>query len=246
MSPHAVGSFVNDLVEMAKAVEELPIVKQSLLQAQDAALELSDRINELELSLEAKTIYAAGLEQKVHNAEVARDDAEMRFLELEETSNTVRRILNDIANSAQNQARQITATLEKPQPQPEPVTTPTPSPEGQSVADPIPTETVLVDTQPTTVFRMDPVVSTADPSPEVTQSQADPIASDQDSSQSTPVSSVQEQAPVLMTPMPETSLPYSGKFYYDEPRYIPLELWRAGGGTEYGYNWRPEAKRSPL
>ena len=37
------------------------------------------------------------------------------------------------------------------------------------------------------------------------------------------------------------SHPYAGKAYYDHPVFVPYHAWLDGGGTDYGYNWRPNA-----
>jgi len=35
--------------------------------------------------------------------------------------------------------------------------------------------------------------------------------------------------------------PYAGKAYHDHPLFVSYHAWLDGGGTDYGYNWRPNA-----
>lgn len=181
MSPHAVNSFVTDLVAMAQAMERVPVLEADIAEANNTVIRLQDRVTALELSLEASKTYAAGLEQKVHNAEVARDDAEMRFLEADDKAINILAM----AKAARASLDQITGLLDPPKP--EPIATPTPSIEGQSVVDPI----VLIPTTETQVGSTSTVEDTSTSPPtdklsnlateygegkpsEVTQPQADP------------------------------------------------------------------------
>jgi hypothetical protein len=84
MSPHTVNNFVSDLVDMAKAVEELPRVRLELERANDLLKDRQSYIDAISEDLTQFRSYAASLEQKVRDAEVAKDQAETMFLEADE------------------------------------------------------------------------------------------------------------------------------------------------------------------
>ena len=112
-------------VEMAKAFEELPKVKAELAEANRAFNHASDTIQRLELKLIDRNTTIDELHAKVREAEVARDDAELRFLEADEK-------LGHVAKALQAAGETVGLALRKPEPV---VAEPTPKP-GQSVADP--------------------------------------------------------------------------------------------------------------
>lgn len=253
MSPHTVSNFVTDLVEMARAVEELPKVQHELEinQGRIATLEeslMSRELRIIELKSEIETHLST-----IRTLEVSRDDAEMRFLELEETSNMVRRVLNDISSSAQNQARQITTVLEPKKP--ETVLTPTDynakwaaleqgaSSEASiqpSVIGPSNVDNPLTGTSP----GAEPGLSMSE------NGQAREQASEpgtQGESASHPTASTQEVATVhgvgseasaSILPSDPIPGPYSGKLYINIPGWVSREDWLAGGGTYEDYVWR--------
>lgn len=84
MSGHHVGDLASSFVEMAKAYEELPRVKAELQQAQTSVQASYDTIQRLELKLIDRSNKIDELHAKVREAEVARDDAELRFLEADD------------------------------------------------------------------------------------------------------------------------------------------------------------------
>src|SRR5882724_9452646 len=92
MSP-AVGNFVQDLVEMAKATETLPIVQHENETLKADLSHAQDTIAARETAIISYKQQIEDLHAKVRQAEVARDDAEYRFLELDEKSH---KILGDI------------------------------------------------------------------------------------------------------------------------------------------------------
>lgn len=222
MSPH-VGNFVQDLVEMAKATERLPGLEAELAKAHDDIESYAKSLQAREIAILEYKAEIERLQDQVRNAEVSRDDAELRFLSLEETSHMVRRVLNDIASSAQNQAQQITAAIEpEPKPQPEPVKAEVVDhaaedlaksydfPQGnvdQGQSEPDPTATQAMDTQPANA----------------SSGTVDTIAS----------------ASTGVEPSPG---PYSGIRYYDHPSYVGYDRWIEGGGTDANYHWRPGAR----
>src|SRR6266404_7716803 len=115
MSP-AVGNFVQDLVEMAKATETLPIVqhenetlKADLSQAQDTIAARETAIISYKQQIE-------DLHAKVRSLEVERDDASFRVLEAEDTAHS---ILTQ-ARNAQATLAEVISKLDPPKPQPEP------------------------------------------------------------------------------------------------------------------------------
>ncbi len=143
MSPH-VGNFVQDLVEMAKATEQLPVIQAEL----DAAKRDNDSLHATVQSREEAIVrYKAEIEElqsKVRNAEVARDDAELRFLELDEKASKVLAHVASIQAAAAVVQESLTPKPEPvPEVKPEPVYTASgwrddisPMQEGQSVSDP--------------------------------------------------------------------------------------------------------------
>jgi chromosome segregation ATPase len=139
MSPHAANSLVHDLVQMAQAFERLPGVEAELNQANETIGHQANTIQRLELKLIDRNITIETLHTTVRDLEVARDDAELRFLEADDKIN---RILGVV--------RSATVTLEgavgeDKRPEPETTTEPMPiSPalhveeQGQSAPNPIP------------------------------------------------------------------------------------------------------------
>lgn len=116
MSPH-VGNFVADLVEMAKATEELPKVQAELRQLHDDNDTLAKSLLARE---EAILRYKAEIEElhaKVRATEVARDDAEFRFLEAEEHAAKA----TTLARNAASILGDLIPVLDPPKPQPEPI-----------------------------------------------------------------------------------------------------------------------------
>lgn len=146
MSGQHIGDLASSFVEMAKAYEELPRIKAELAEANRAFNHASDTIQRLELKLIDRNTTIDELHAKVREAEVARDDAELRFLEADEK-------LGKVAKALQVAGESVGLALRRPEPViTEPVAEPgstsaapsfayasdgTISPEpGQSVADP--------------------------------------------------------------------------------------------------------------
>lgn len=84
MSPHAVNSFVSDLVTMAQAMERLPQIEHELSAANAEVHDWKARYDLLALDLEQSRSYATKLEAAVHDAEVAKDAAETMFLQADD------------------------------------------------------------------------------------------------------------------------------------------------------------------
>lgn len=148
MTGHQVNNLVADLVEMAKAVERVPQLEEQVHDLTQRNGNQSNTIAGLQVQLEASRTYAAGLEQRCHDLEVARDDAELRFLQAEEHSHLALGRLRDM----QTAMGQVITTLDPPKPEPiptpEPISVPTDGPgsghtEGQSATRPMDTVSTI-------------------------------------------------------------------------------------------------------
>lgn len=109
MSGQHVSDMAMSFVEMAKAFEELPKVKAELAEANRAFNHASDTIQRLELKLIDRNTTIDELHAKVREAEVARDDAELRFLEADEK-------LGNVAKALQAAGESVGLALRKPEP----------------------------------------------------------------------------------------------------------------------------------
>lgn len=234
MSPHTVNNFVSDLVLMAQAVEELPKVKEALADREAMYDDLLKRINYVEGDLAQAKDYAASLEQKVRDAEVAKDSAETMFLEADERTS---RALDFIKATFGNAGSLIQA-LEPPKPEPVKVeyeATILPDTndradidraEAQGQSEPGPTASVVHPSQSTDASTMASV-------PETTS------ASTESSNASWATPSPQPDTP----PAPAVQ-PYAGKNYIDVQGWVSREEWLAGGGTNETYDYRHGQDRS--
>lgn len=128
MSPN-VSSFVGDLVEMAKAFEELPQVKDELAQLKLTLDQRQDTIQSHEVRILELKADVEALHAKVRTTEVERDDAELRFLELDE------KVANAVSLSKAVAANMGTLISQLDPPKPEPI--PAPIPEVVHSLDPI-------------------------------------------------------------------------------------------------------------
>lgn len=81
MSPSNVGNFVQDLVEMAKATEQLPLVQADLDRANSQIEAYATQVQRLEMRLIDKANEIETLHAKLQQAEVDRDNAETMFLQ---------------------------------------------------------------------------------------------------------------------------------------------------------------------
>ena len=128
MSPH-VGNFVADLVEMAKATEELPHVRAELAAAQ-AKLDERERHNmDLELAIIGYKDEIAALQATLRATEAARDDAEYRFLESDDKVAAFRSLANAFSADLGAIVKASEPSMPSIDPMPEPVN-----------PDPLPTE----------------------------------------------------------------------------------------------------------
>lgn len=217
MSPH-VGNFVQDLVEMAKAMDELPKVQLDLHNSQVEAERLAQTVQDRELAIINYKQEIDALRSQLHNAEASRDDAELRFLEIEErTAQAVsaRRDLADLVNRTFD-------LLDPPKPQPEPIVEAKPEPHhGDLEADAKDYHSKLeAEAQG--------------------QSEPDPTsASVTDGNQSTTVSeqTVAKQENADGQAAGQSNLgPYHGLRYADHPSYVTRSAWIAGSGDADDYD----------
>ena len=123
MSP-AVGNFVQDLVEMAKATETLPIVQHENETLKADLSHAQDTIAARETAIISYKQQIEDLHAKVRSLEVERDDASFRVLEAEDTAHS---ILTQ-ARNAQATLAEVISKLDPPKP--EPVKEPEPLPQA--------------------------------------------------------------------------------------------------------------------
>lgn len=232
MSPH-VNNFVTDLVAMAKAMEELPEVKRELEHAISDNEHCIKTIQARELHIiELKTEVEKHL-STIRSLEVARDDAELRFLELDEKARKVVNTLNEImglSDSIQSKVRDAKELIDlpKPQPMPEPITVPI-TEQGQSASSPtvgtVETSSYTIETAPITHGETS---GQSEPLPTATSME----------NQSTSAPSTVENMDTVVASEP-TPLPYSGLRYHEYHSWVSLDNWLTGGGTQENYDWRP-------
>src|SRR6266446_545138 len=113
MSP-AVGNFVQDLVEMAKATETLPIVQHENETLKADLSHAQDTIAARETAILSYKQQIEDLHAKVRSLEVERDDASFRVLEAEDTAHS---ILTQ-ARNAQATLAEVISKLDPPKPEP--------------------------------------------------------------------------------------------------------------------------------
>ena len=114
MTNERVGSFVSDLVEMAKAVEQVPVLESEIRGFQFEVKKLLEESAKRQSDLDQARTYAASLEQRCHDLEVQRDAAELRFLESDDAVGTLKRAMR-IAMGEVDSALQA---VEPPKPEP--------------------------------------------------------------------------------------------------------------------------------
>ena len=151
MSPHAANSLVHDLVEMAKAMETLPQVRQELGDANIAIERLAKQVQSLELRLIDRANEIDSLNTQVRKAEAERDSAESMFLETDDKLLAFRRLVSAFSTDA--------ATLLRAQ---------EPEPQTHINADPMVEQAIRMD-----IAHLE---ATSDPVSTSGQSEADPTA----------------------------------------------------------------------
>jgi hypothetical protein len=245
-------NFIREIAEAYRALEQEPELHHRIKELEHQVNQAQEHNQALELRAIDRTIVMEELRAKVREAEVARDDAELRFLELDEKAGKALAALGNIQANL-NDARNDLAPP-KPEPVPEPVvdheaeklaSQPFDFPSasgGEPVVHPLP-----VDGQDATVPTITPFPSVSESTGEGQEvPQPLPTAPQEGLIQSQPVSSTSAET--------ETSAPshasqpernrdpatrFTGRRYYDVTYYVPYHAWIEGGGTAEDYNWRP-------
>jgi hypothetical protein len=221
MTESNIGSLVGDLVAMAKAFEELPQVKADLEAERGKSLQQLAHSQALEESIIRYKAEIDQLNQKVRKTEVERDDAEMRFLELDEKAHKVL----DLAGTMQAALEKVRAEMAPPIPAP-PAEVEAKAEQGQGEALPTPS-------QSETTAPVDTITSTASPTEQA--------VSTDDSGQRDPLPTSAQAAPTTTGTESEASdsKPYANRKYHDYPGYVSRWDWINGGGTDESYDYRP-------
>lgn len=235
MSPHAVNNFVSDLVLMAQAMERLPQVEAELANARRVAEERWDTIEACKADLEQSRTYAASLEAKVRETEASRDDAELRFLELDEKAGNAVHLLTGLVEGfdlAKSEVARSINFISPPAPKHEPA--------------PIVNEVRPIESLKTAMESgnytsgIDEHITHEPPAPDTQgQSEADPILSSPEHLDGTTNSESVSAAPSWAAPANPSPGPYHGKTYSEATRdgydYISHHDWMLGGGSHE--NW---------
>lgn len=132
MSTHSVSDFAASLVEMAEATRRLPLVEAELQNAKDMIQGNLDRIQNLELRLIDRANEITALQSTIRQLEVARDDAELRFLECDDAKSTLERVLRGLIGEAQGVLEAIRPLPVAPVAAPDTVVTGTPNIDSQT------------------------------------------------------------------------------------------------------------------
>jgi hypothetical protein len=225
MSPQG-SSFIAEIAEAYNALELLPQAHERIATLERDNNEYFNTIQRLELKLIDRQVEIDNLNAKIRELEVARDDAEFRFLEAEDKQGATLRTLKEL----QGRIAGLVEVIDPPKVEPVVVEAPVTSHDmpvsemGLSVTDPTLGEAA------TQTGLQEPSVSSG-------QSEPDPTA---------PTTTYPEPSSVASTAPtdPVSSIdrgPYFGKRYIHVAGYMSLSHWLAGGGTEEDYNWRPSA-----
>lgn len=244
MSPHAVNNFVSDLVLMAQAMEKLPQVEQSLRIANEFLEMERETVKARDADIAQAKAYASTLEQRLHDAEVAKDAAETMFLEADERTSRALDFVKTVFGSAGS----LIQALEPPRTT-EPVVEQTVQNEGHGApiagngnGDPQP-EPIISEVKP-----IENPLSLSQEHSNVSASVDNGITTAQGQSEPDPTIAPTPTSNISDTPVSDASTvesgltnsgPYAGKRYFDIPTYVPLDAWLDGGGTKANYHWRP-------
>jgi len=113
MSPH-VANFVHDLVAMAKAMEENPVLQEQIEALKVQLSQAQDHNAGLEVNIISYKQQIDDLQAKVRSLEVERDDASFRTMEVEDKLNTTLVDLSSILKIGER----IHTRLVPPKPEP--------------------------------------------------------------------------------------------------------------------------------
>jgi hypothetical protein len=220
MTGHQINSLVGDLVAMAQAMERLPQVEGRVRDLEATLMAAMNENASVHGDLEQSRSYAASLEQKVHDAEVARDDAELRFLELDEQAGKAVHSLADIMDIANELRTKLDTVGVK---QPEPIISEVKPIAADPTSAPFPSVTT-----PTALAPIDHPQG---------QSEADPIHGASQEPQEHPANTISVEPSATQSPTPTPPQPYAGKRYIYVPDFISRQDWLDGGGNEADYDF---------
>ena len=251
MSPHAVNSLVTDLVQMAKAMEELPRVQADLAAAEELLRDCRDTIDYRGTEITSLRSQIISMTTRIKQAEANRDDAELRFRQLKDivsdaaTASKMVTEAMDMADALAN-SRVVTPVAEEVTSLPLPdavldtteasaVSAPsagnnTSVEVPQSQADPTVSGSVKLATAHGSTTGTDTVGERVlDPT---ARSEASPLASPPDAS--TGNASPSDSA-TLVEPKPFADMPWSEWYLKPDYYFVNLSEWISGGGTESAY-----------
>ena len=252
MTTNAVTGFVSDLMAMAKAMEELPAVREELARANDTLAERGQTIHHREAEIHSLREQITAMSTRIASAEVARDDAELRFLDLEERASAVAVALAvackavDVANAlAEAMTAKPTGEAHSQAEANPPITDPQASasewPQSlfvrdQSATDPIansPATPFGGELSGNQSFSSEGVSVLPDPTiAPIGQGGTDMTTSVSDTA--TPSANATSDA-TPKTTASDPAKPYLGKRYSQVHDWVSLDDWEAGGGTLNDY-----------
>lgn len=242
-------NFVADLVEMARATEQLPVVQGQLVEAEKRLDELRNHITNVELALLNRKDEIEQLNEALRKMEVQRDDAEFRFLDAEDRTEKALAFVRSIFGNAGS----LIQALEPPKP--EPVAQPVPDmPSAVAVQGAEPVSGVMGQSEanPPSAPSMDsqsaPVSSATISDTASSPSLTEGVGVQQDPTTAPTLDSRPAEAPAFdgsatSAASPSTEPPFSdkrfvGKLYINTPGWHSRVDWLAGGGTNETYDWR--------
>lgn len=209
MSPN-INSFVGDLVAMAQAMEELPKA-QAMIEDLRKQLDEAQRHNQgLEQNILGYKADIEGLNQRLADTSKAKDDIELKLMEMEDRNNAVSRFLG----SFMGEANSLRNAIDPPKPEPITQTEPNSPPPSAEVA-------VMDQVQSSNEHP----APNSDHAHDVQETSA--VGQPDYPSAPTPVDSPSQ-----------ASGKYSGMMYEDYPHWVSREDWIAGGGTDETYDYR--------
>lgn len=241
MTGSQVSGLVGDLVAMAKAYEELPALREALYAALRDADKLAMTVMEREESILSLKAELEASHEARRATEVERDDAEFRFLELDERAAKALGFMAQV----QGMAVQAEVALNPPKPEPtaEPITPPTTDATPMAI-----TEGSHYTEAEAEFFGSPSNIDSQSSAPEVPQVDPTPVATSTDSpspdAPSTAESMGNAERSGALPPEIAATPPYAGRRYIDVPGFISRQDWINGGGTEDDYDYRPSARNS--
>lgn len=255
MTGNQINSFVGNLVEMAKAYEELPGVRQALAEAEFNSATLADTIAQREASILRLKAELEAAHEATRKVEAERDEAIGSFLAADDRAD---KILAFVKTTFGNAGALIQA-VEPAQPQAdiEPIPPTLPAIDNPLYGDPMAEaplhavpqgESALGEPNAPSGFTSHPIASslTVDGSANVSH---EPLAYEPAPEVApTPTPTPAPSAPTgtgtesdrssYDGASPDAIQPYAGRYYIDVPGWISLSDWLAAGGTEADYYFR--------